>query len=279
MSSSNNNPLSCFLRWCRCLICSSSAVVVDNAEADHMATLVKAFKEGKALDPLYSAILKDAMENPKLRDAFTKAVMDNMKLLSLNPSDYVKAVAQPSFAIERHLTPPYGTRGYSHQIYKGPRGTDWTVNVHAYRHANSDNITLILLHSGYSEYDTTFTLWTNPRQTGSAHYPIRYDSGDRENGYSYHIDYTESINMIGPDGRNPIVFRAQYKETFIAQPMGLPGGPYDGLQFQQAPGRIHGMSVFNASVKLPYTVWIYFRQESYRTGHPDSSVGRIEIKV
>jgi hypothetical protein len=47
----------------------------------HVAILVKAFKDGTALNPLYNALLQDAMENPKLRNAFMKAIgMDNMKL-------------------------------------------------------------------------------------------------------------------------------------------------------------------------------------------------------
>ncbi|KAF9061857.1 hypothetical protein BDP27DRAFT_1369282 [Rhodocollybia butyracea] len=95
----------------------------------HVATLVKAFKDGTEMDAPNEAILKVVMENAQLRDALMlKSVMDNMKLHGfLLTSQYMvedfpkaveiasdfKASAAEPIAIVKRLTPPFGTKGFS----------------------------------------------------------------------------------------------------------------------------------------------------------------------
>ncbi|KAF9066112.1 hypothetical protein BDP27DRAFT_1449841 [Rhodocollybia butyracea] len=127
MPSSDIGSTSHFFRWCRSLMCSSSAAV-NNKENDlhYVPILIKAFKAGTALDGSYDPILKDVMKNAKSRDALLTAVMDNMKLygsqymaadfpkaVDWKASDFnVKAATEPSFALKKHLDPPHGTRGF-----------------------------------------------------------------------------------------------------------------------------------------------------------------------
>ncbi|KAF9066108.1 hypothetical protein BDP27DRAFT_1365837 [Rhodocollybia butyracea] len=63
------------------------------------------------------------------------------------------------------------------------------------------------------------------------------------------IDYTKHINMIGPDGKNPIGFKPVYKETFTAQFMRAREEP-NFLEITHAHGRIYGMSLFNVSFEI-----------------------------
>ncbi|KAF9016589.1 hypothetical protein BDP27DRAFT_1440665 [Rhodocollybia butyracea] len=55
----------------------------EEANAHHVATLAKAFKDGLTLDASYNEILKAVMENAKSRDALMKAVMDSTELHDL----------------------------------------------------------------------------------------------------------------------------------------------------------------------------------------------------
>ncbi|KAF9059054.1 hypothetical protein BDP27DRAFT_1431884 [Rhodocollybia butyracea] len=143
-----------------------AAPVSNNADTEeanlhHVATLVKASKEGTALDASYDAILKSVMENAKSRDALMKAIIDNTKLQGVdlhygleeflilyicvdpNPwsptfptrwrspgmsNDFHAQSAKEPTAIETQLDPPSGTKGFSHQFYK-VTGTNWTLDV------------------------------------------------------------------------------------------------------------------------------------------------------
>ncbi|KAF9016588.1 hypothetical protein BDP27DRAFT_1440664 [Rhodocollybia butyracea] len=161
-----------------------------------------------------------------------------------------KATTAELGGIVKKLTPLYGTKGFVNKTFQVP-GTDWILDVYAYRHAHSDDVTVIVLHSGSSTLSPddhplscakTFTLSTTPATLNQSHYPLRYDTKE----YSYHINYTHDINMIGPDGKNPIPVELQYSETYIAQWMETTIEPHF-LKFTQYHGQIHGMSVFNAS--------------------------------
>ncbi|KAF9064127.1 hypothetical protein BDP27DRAFT_1426151 [Rhodocollybia butyracea] len=255
------------------------AIPSDNENEEHVATLVKAFKDGPPLDPSYDAILKAVMENAKSREALMKAVMDNTKLhdsvfccmsqpmaanfpKAVEITNDFKASADEPTGIVKRLTPPSGTRASkAYQV----DGTNWILDVYGYRHANSNNVTVIILHSGSTPNSGSifdkfkyFTLWTTPATSRQFHYPLTYDSKIEDGKYSYRIDYTHNINMIGPDGRNPIPVELQYSETFIAQLIENNADPLY-LKFWQVPGRIHGMSVFNTSYE----------------GNPTLSIGKL----
>ncbi|KAF9054918.1 hypothetical protein BDP27DRAFT_1513884 [Rhodocollybia butyracea] len=144
-------------------------------------------------------------------------------------SDYCKAAADvPNGKME--LIPPYGTHGFVNKVYK--MGS-WVVNVYAYLHINSDKVTFVLLHSGsFGSTDNTestndegyprtgFSVSTGPESEDMFHNPMTYDSKLDDDRYSYHIDYAETINMLGPGGKNPIVFPPTYSDSFSGQLMG-----------------------------------------------------------
>jgi len=232
----------------------------------HVTTLIKASKDGTELDPSYDAILKGVMKNNKSRDALMKAFMEHTKLFHSRVADLPKAVeitghyVKPiSFGVVNKLTPPFGTRGFLHQVYQIGQ-PDWTLDVYAYRHAHSNDVTVIVLHSGSSSSMINMSaLWTTPATANEFHYPVTYDSKLGDDRYSYHIDYTRDINMIGPDGKNPISIELQYSETFIAQFMSsvVESG---ALHFTQGSGQIYGMSVFNASLEVDTALSIGFAQ-------------------
>ncbi|KAF9072112.1 hypothetical protein BDP27DRAFT_1361354 [Rhodocollybia butyracea] len=166
-------------------------------------------------------------------------------------------------AIDKQLSPPAGTRGFMNQVYQVPiagrrdqnLNMQWIVDVYAYRHAKSNNVTLIVLHSGLvqgipdTSGTTTFELWTTPETAYKFQYPVSYNSKLGNNKYSYSIDYTQDINMTGPDGKNSIVFKAVYKETFDEPYMEGSVGHHLKI-VQPGDGQIHGMSVFNASFEV-----------------------------
>jgi len=240
-------------------------------EAHHVATLVKAIKDGTKLDSSYDAIFTAAMKNPESHNALMEAMMDNTRLSQLNvadfpkaievPSDYVKATGRDS--IEQHLTPPYGTKGFVTFPHKVD-GTNWILDVYGYRHANSDNVTLIIVHSGSITsggmfiWPTLFTLWTTPETIHKSQYPETYESNLGDSRYSYRTDYTNTINMIGPDGRNPVPFQIVYKETFVSRRLDTQELPQDPtyLKFAQYPGPIHGLSIFNTSFEVGSSISI-----------------------
>ncbi|KAF9062846.1 hypothetical protein BDP27DRAFT_1336033 [Rhodocollybia butyracea] len=248
--------------------------------------------------PPTTRFLKAVLKNAKSRDALMKAIMDNTKLhefgLQVGASqsmvaDFPNAIAitRTEFnasahiprAVEKQLDPPLGTKGFSNQIYKVD-GTNWTLDVYAYRHANSNNVTLIVLHSGFSEaIMTSFVLWTTPESASQFQYPVTYDSQLDDDRYSYTIDSTYSINMIGPDGKNPIVFKAIYRETFISQFMAGGIGQGNGptyLSFAQLSGQTYGMSVFNASFEVGTSIFIELLQDCIGSG---TYTGRVEVMV
>ncbi|KAF9047234.1 hypothetical protein BDP27DRAFT_1346191 [Rhodocollybia butyracea] len=267
------------------------ALSSDNAEAEmQVATLVKALKDGAKMDASYEAIFKGVMKNAKSRDALMKAMTDNMKLSQSMAADSPKAVeitsgsdfkasaAEPTGVVKK-LTPPFGTKGFSNQVYQ-VHDTDWILDVYAYRHASSNDVTVVVLHSGStpaSSFFTVFTLWTTPATAHKFHYPIAYDSELGDGKFSYHIEYTHDINMIGPDGKNPIPVELVYNETFISQLRGTGTEP-PYLTFSQLPGRIHGMSVFNASFEVGASIYIELVQEKlFFAG--DKRTGTIQVSV
>ncbi|KAF9064008.1 hypothetical protein BDP27DRAFT_1426309 [Rhodocollybia butyracea] len=212
----------------------------DNGETEesnlyYVATLVKAFKDGTKLDASYNAIVRSVMKNASSRNAFMEAVTGSPKLQGSSlPSQYMvtdfpKAVEitsdfKPSAHghghtpySEQQLTPPFGTKGFVNQVYR-VNGANWTLNVYAYRHINSNNVTLVVLHSGStSVFQTLFTLWTTPASVYQFHRPLTSDSDISDITHVYHIEYKDNINMLGPDGKNPIVFQTIYKDNFTAQ--------------------------------------------------------------
>ncbi|KAF9061861.1 hypothetical protein BDP27DRAFT_1428503 [Rhodocollybia butyracea] len=239
------------------------ALSSDNAGANmhHVATLVKAFEDGAEMDASYEAIFRAVMENAKSRDALMKAMMDSTKLHVLFyleiTSDFKASEDLAPTRVVKKLTPPYGTKGFSNEVYQV--GTDWILDVYAYRHANSNNVTVIVLHSGSTPATVTlasFSLWTTPETAHKFHYPTAYDSQLGDGEYSYHISYTHLINMIGPDGKNPIPVELIYDETIIAQRITFGTGS-PTLTFEQGPAsRILGMSVFNSSFEVGTSIFI-----------------------
>ncbi|KAF9023634.1 hypothetical protein BDP27DRAFT_1457219 [Rhodocollybia butyracea] len=302
MSSSNTDLLSKNETTTKVALPSS-----DNAEADmhNVTTLVKAFKDGATLDASYNAILKAIVENEKSRDALMKAMTENTKLHGFvlpyvssaflicifacrSPSmaadfpnaveitsDFKASAAKPTGVVKK-LTPAYGTKGFSNQIYRVVN-SDWLLDVYAYRHANSDDVTVIVLHSGSTPSEpknlTGFTFWTTTDYR--SHYPTGYDADLGDEKFSYHIDYAVDINMIGPDGRNPILFSLLYNETFTAQLMGSASNEPPYLTWAQMPGRIHGMSVFNTKFKVGTSIFIELDQQV----SGDHRAGRIQVTV
>lgn len=265
----------------------------DNVEADmhHVATLVKALENGAEMDASYEAIFRAVTENAKSRDALMKAMTDSTKLSQSMVADFPNPVeitsdfkASEDIAptrVVKKLTPPYGTKGFSNEVYQV--ATDWILDVYAYRHANSNNVTVIVLHSGSTSAPVTralFSLWTTPETAHKFHYPTAYDSQLGDGEYSYHISYTHLINMIGPDGKNPIPVELIYDETIIAQQITF-GTGFPKLTFEQGPGRIHGMSVFNSSFEVGTSIFIEYSQllviPRYPVPPPPS--GRIEVSV
>jgi len=261
----------------------------DNVEAEmhHVTTLVKALKDGAEIDASYEAILKTVMGNAKSRDALMKAMRDNTKLSQFVVADFPKAVeitsdfqasaAEPP-AVVKKLTPPFGTKGFSNEVYQ-VNGTDWILDVYAYRHANSNNVTVIVLHSGsISGIMVSCILWTTPATAHKFQYPTRHDSELGDGQYSYHIDYTHNINMIGPDGRNPIPIELIYTETIIAQKIGFFTDPsYLGFSQLLSPGRIYGASVFNTSFEVGTSIFIELVYDSAFPSY--KRTGRIEVSV
>ncbi|KAF9047232.1 hypothetical protein BDP27DRAFT_694732 [Rhodocollybia butyracea] len=227
------------------------ALSSDNAETEEadVAALVKAYKDIRASVASYDAKFKAVMKNDNARDAFMKAMMDNTELSQSVVADFpnaieitrdnVKAAGNGPSGVEMYLTPPHGTKGFTNQIYQ--LGEEWILDVYAYRHANSRDVTVIVVHSGSIPHPSPgapitwmnkFSLGTTPATLYKSHHPMTYDSDLGDDRYSYLIDYTNNINMIGPDGKNPIVFRAIYKETFTTGIMGATNNP-NNLQFVQ----------------------------------------------
>ncbi|KAF9059362.1 hypothetical protein BDP27DRAFT_1431460 [Rhodocollybia butyracea] len=98
-----------------------------------------------------------------------------------------------------------------------------------------------------------------------------YDSEVGDERFSYHIDDKRTFNMIGPDGKNPVVVQTVYKETFIA-----PGMIFVYIGGQMAPTDIHGMTVFDASFEVGSSFVIGFASAT----DPDTvHSGKVEIKV
>ncbi|KAF9059365.1 hypothetical protein BDP27DRAFT_1341601 [Rhodocollybia butyracea] len=284
----SSSRLSCFFHWCRCLICSSSAIAVENSETDlyHVATLVKAFKAGTALDASYDPIWEAVMKTGRSRNALITAMMDNMKLsqfMAANlpkelefTSDYIKAAAEASSVTEKHLVPPHGTRGFFNDHCYIAQGK-WTADVYAYRHAKSDKVTVIILHSGSISTTTGFSLRTEPKALFKAHYPRKYDS--RNGGdYNYHIEHAETFNMIGPDGKNAIVFKPSYKETFTGQFMEVRDDP-TYLQFDEEKGQIHGMSVLNISAQAGTSINIAFHLVVNQGNRKEDAWNSMDVNV
>ncbi|KAF9065451.1 hypothetical protein BDP27DRAFT_53805 [Rhodocollybia butyracea] len=118
-------------------------------------------------------------------------------------------------SVEQHLTPPYGTKGFVNQTYRVD-GTNWVLDVYGYRHANSNDVTLIIVHS---------------ETIHKSQYPETYESDLGDGRYSYSINYTNTINMIGPDGKNPVPFQTVYRETFVSYRIDSPDPTY--LKFTQ----------------------------------------------
>ncbi|KAF9065845.1 hypothetical protein BDP27DRAFT_1424461 [Rhodocollybia butyracea] len=269
MSSSNTNLLSD----------TKVAAPADNAENNvanlqHVATLVKALKAGTQLDKSNDAIRKAVMENAHSRDAFMKAVMSDKTLAKLCAnvveitSDHVEAATDEPSRLERHLTPPLGTRGFIHlRQTLNHAGHTWTVDVYAYRHAESEEVTVVIVHSGITHNEVFFEMNFGNSPEG-IHNPVTYDSEVGNGNYSYHIEYVDNINMIGPDGRNPIVFRAIYKDTFIGQEMGR---RYDvpSMRFSQLAGPIHGLTLYNASFRVGTSVdlWLTMITAPFNLGY------------
>ncbi|KAF9065456.1 hypothetical protein BDP27DRAFT_1331905 [Rhodocollybia butyracea] len=206
------------------------------------------------------------MKNPESH----KALMDNTLLHGIVadfpkaikiPSDYVKATegGKPD-SVEQHLTPPYGTRGFINQVYS-VEGTNWILDLYGYRHANSNNVTVIIVHSGTVSSEniiwpvTVFRIWTTPATIHKFQYPETYEEDLGDSRYSS-LTTRNTINMIGPDGRNPVPFEIVYRETFVSYRIDSPDPVY--LKFTQ--------------VKLVQSPWI--------TGMPGGTfTGRIEVVV
>ncbi|KAF9063946.1 hypothetical protein BDP27DRAFT_1426329 [Rhodocollybia butyracea] len=207
--------------------------------------------------------------------------------------EYRKAAedVQPNGKME--LTPPYGTHGFVNKVYRV--GEDWVVNVYAYLHIKSDKVTFVLLHSGSFGHTestdetkstdnaegyprTVFSLWTEPESENVSHNPMTYDSKLDDDRYSYHIDYAETINMLGPGGKNPIVFQPMYNDTFSAQLMGSTTNtpPYLNF-FQSGSGQIRGLSVLHT--KFGSSSAINFKFGSGRIENPDQVVGIIPTSI
>ncbi|KAF9065453.1 hypothetical protein BDP27DRAFT_1404792, partial [Rhodocollybia butyracea] len=224
-------------------------------EAQHVATLVKAIKDGAQLDASYEAIFTAAMKNPESQ----LNVADFPKAIEI-PSGYAKATrgGKPS-GVEEHLTPPHGTRGFVNQTFKLSE-TNWILDVYGYRHANSNNVTLIILHSGFSpNYLTVYTLWTTPETLRKSQHPATYEEDLGDYRYSYRIDYTNTINMLKPDGKNSDPFQAVYRETFVSFRVDSPDPTY--LKFRQYSGQIYGLSIFNTSFELGSSITIELVQQ------------------
>ncbi|KAF9059056.1 hypothetical protein BDP27DRAFT_1371895 [Rhodocollybia butyracea] len=213
MSSSNTELQHHLLIFFKLTSATTVAVSVDKTEIEdtnlqQVATIVKAFKEGTALDASYDAVLKAIMENEKSQSGMAADFPDAIEITRSTKESL-------GSSIETQLNPPFGTKGFSNQTYK-VAGTDWNLNVYAYRHANSNDVTLIVLHSGsISGAMNLSVLWTTPATAYKFQYPVTYDSKLGDDRYSYTIDYTNSINMIGPDGKNPIVFKASIKKPLL----------------------------------------------------------------
>ncbi|KAF9061940.1 hypothetical protein BDP27DRAFT_1337310, partial [Rhodocollybia butyracea] len=191
------------------------------------------------------------MKNKKSCDALMKAFMEHTKLPHSTPvadlHNAVEITSSSTSGVVNKLTPPYGTKGFLHHL-------NWVLDVYAYRHANSNDVTVIVLHSGSSSSSSTSHMF---------HYPVTYDSDlGMADTLVYHMDYTRNINMIGPDGKNPIPVELQYSETFTASSMSAAIGttPYNGLWIiidflvmlltVKGSGRFYGMSVFNLSFEV-----------------------------
>ncbi|KAF9047229.1 hypothetical protein BDP27DRAFT_1434392 [Rhodocollybia butyracea] len=182
----------------------------------------------------------------------------------------------PSGVVKK-LTPPYGTQGFSNQIYRVVN-TDWMLDVYAYRHANSDDVTVIVLHSGSTPSEpnnnTGFTFWTTTDYR--FHYPTGYDADLGDGKFSYHINYAVDINMMGSDGRNPIAVPLLYSESYTGQLMGSASNEPPHLTWAQMPGRIHGLSVFNTKFKVGTSIFIELEHQVSTTDHRK---GQIQVTV
>ncbi|KAF9054919.1 hypothetical protein BDP27DRAFT_1408714 [Rhodocollybia butyracea] len=225
----------------------------EETSLDHV-TLTEAFKDGTKFDASYTAVLKSVMGNAKSRNAFMKAFTEHTKL-SHSMVDLPKATEISNdfkANIEQQLTPPFGTKGFLHQTFF-VRGTNWTLNVYAYRHFKSDDVTLIIVHSGSTPswaLQIACTFWTTPGSTDQLQRPLTYDTKIEDDKYTYHIDYTNDINMMGPDGKNPIVFKTIYKDNFTAQGMAAIVDEPGKLGFWEWDGPIYGLSIFHTSFKV-----------------------------
>jgi len=244
-----------------------------------------------------AVLSKDVMENEKSSTFTVKAFGDINLFQSTVVTKFPDAIeitidhdkGSGGNGISHHLTPPVGTVGFMNQMYK-IYDTDWTADVYAYRHAKSNDVTVIVLHSGLCKATENFAVYATPVNASKSHshYPVSYDS-EVGGKYSYHISYTRDINMIGPDKKNPIVVKAAYEETFIGSKnlvvevgtdgliqVGKDGTKIDLLSFCMGDsGEIHGMSVINASFEVGTSIFIEFVEG----GVGNINGGTVEVKV
>ncbi|KAF9070015.1 hypothetical protein BDP27DRAFT_1402283 [Rhodocollybia butyracea] len=121
---------------------------------------------------------------------------------------------------EQHLTPEAGTKGFLHSTGTVKiDDTVWYTDLYAYRHFNSSEVTLILIHSGHCTGKGVFGIRTIPSSTRSNNYPATYDQDLGDSRYSYRINESRDINMLSRDGKNPIPVNLSYKEEFITGKM------------------------------------------------------------
>ncbi|KAF9059366.1 hypothetical protein BDP27DRAFT_1431464 [Rhodocollybia butyracea] len=269
-----------------------------NTFSGDITAVVNASMHGTALGSSNDAVSRDAIEeeNSKSRAAaLMKAFKDYKELHDSCPpsqsmvtkfphaveiTDHVKAAIGGD--VDQQLIPPFGTKGFQQlnafiifQAYQ-IEGTDWIVNVYAYRHAESNNVTVIVIHSGRTSDGQDFGYYTTPATPNNFYYPDSLDSKVGTDMYSYHIDDERTFNMIGPDGKNPIVVQTVYKEKFIAPAMYFLHSAGMVIYFWTDTTEIHGMTVFDASFEVGTSFFIEFLSAT----DPDTvHSGKVEIKV
>ncbi|KAF9061865.1 hypothetical protein BDP27DRAFT_1337467 [Rhodocollybia butyracea] len=178
--------------------------------------------------------------------------------------------SEGELGVVKKLIPPYGTQGFSNQSYQ-VESTDWNLDVYAYRQAKSDDVTVVVLHSGInSDFGLNiFTLSTTPPAENQVHYPVGYDSmvGDKYSCVE----------------KNPVPFEIQYKTGFILDSKYIVDDSDPRyLVFKQRPGRIYGLSVFNTSYKAGSSIFIELKKDipPDEIGDPfGPHTGRVEISV
>ncbi|KAF9043700.1 hypothetical protein BDP27DRAFT_1346971 [Rhodocollybia butyracea] len=298
----------------------------EDTDLGHVGVILKAFTDRTPVeDSVFkdvmenetsrAALMKALMDNTKLHGSDLPYVSSQSMAtdfpLAIEITATVKSVlisfsSGAGSSIDKQLNPPTGTRGFMNQVYRVPgvffktpnipvpfltpnipvSDIEWIVDVYAYRHAKLNNVTLIVLHSGWLQDCTVFDLWTTPETAYKFQYPLSYNSKLEDGKYSYIIDYKHDVNMIGPDGKNPIVFKAVYKETF--DELEIWGSVGQHLKMIQGPdyrkkgltSQIHGMSVFNASFEVGTSMFIEFKCRPLSSkGLVTEHTGRVEVKV